>query len=78
METISKKLQDELRQRVSDGAYASLEALLRDALNALDHARSFREALEAELLEALDGDEIEMNEEEWAKLKSEGASIAIR
>jgi Arc/MetJ-type ribon-helix-helix transcriptional regulator len=82
MEIISKDFQLELQRRVSDGTYASVEQLLREALVALDDKIRYQAArgkLEEELRRGLEGEDTEMTPAEWDAIEQEAmAEIQTR
>lgn len=76
METFSKEFELELQRRVSDGAYPSVEELLKDALRALDHAQNqSREWLRKEILRGMDGEFVDLDDAEWDTMEQEAIEI---
>jgi Arc/MetJ-type ribon-helix-helix transcriptional regulator len=72
MAPISKDLEEELTKRLESSGYHSLDALIRDALRALDNAEeSSRALLERALLEGLKGDTVELTSAEWDRIEAE-------
>jgi len=73
MDTLSPEIEQEIERRFSEGRYRTVEDLLRHALNALDNAQDTAlHLLELELLKGLEGDDIEMTDEDWGEIRREG------
>ncbi len=72
MNPINAEVLHELESRASRDGYANVEALLRDALHALDRQNEVDDWVEAKLLEAIDEETTPMTAEDWADIEREG------
>lgn len=69
---VSEALEREIDRRVADGGYHSPEALIADAFRTMDNTRQAAEQwLVKELLEGLEGEDIEVTPETWGRLEQE-------
>jgi Arc/MetJ-type ribon-helix-helix transcriptional regulator len=76
MEPISADIEKELERRLEAGPYGSVDELLRRALKALDDVRAgAREALELELLEGFEGEDVEMTPSDWDGIEREAVKV---
>ncbi len=76
MDTISPEIAQELERRLAASSYNSIDALLRDALRALDDAcANARTILERELLKGLEGDDVELTSEDWDTIEREALDV---
>jgi Arc/MetJ-type ribon-helix-helix transcriptional regulator len=79
MIALPQELENEIRQRVADGQQESPEALIRIALRAMDELHCAAEArLEQELLEGLEGEDIEVTPDTWRRLEAEAMEVIAR
>ena len=76
MDTISPNVEKEIERRLTAGPYTSVDELLRNALRALDDAHdAARDLLEKELLEGLEGEDIEMTAADWDDIENEALKV---
>jgi Arc/MetJ-type ribon-helix-helix transcriptional regulator len=76
MRNLSVETEREIERRLARGKYGSPDELLCDAFRALDDAQGAAQAwLEKELLEGLEGDDVEMNASEWESIARESEHI---
>jgi Arc/MetJ-type ribon-helix-helix transcriptional regulator len=68
MVNLSAELEAEIRRRAAESEYPSLDALIREALEALDRERG----LESLLLEGLEGPETPVTPETIAEIREAG------
>ncbi|MDZ4857701.1 MAG: hypothetical protein SGI88_01865 [Candidatus Hydrogenedentes bacterium] len=67
MQSIQPETEQEIKRRLDAGHYRSLDDLLLHAFKALDAS----EWLERELLAGLEGEDVELNADEWASIEAE-------
>ena len=76
MDTISPSVEKEIERRLTAGPYTSVDELLRSALRALDDAHdAAKDLLEKELLEGLEGEDIEMTAADWDDIENEALKV---
>ncbi|GMV93644.1 MAG: hypothetical protein AMXMBFR82_34220 [Candidatus Hydrogenedentota bacterium] len=76
MDAISPELLKEIEARVADGPFGSADELLRFALRALDRDRGVaQDILEKELLQGLEGDDVEMTSEDWTDIENAALKV---
>lgn len=69
-------MQKEIEERLAAGPYRSVDELLRIALHALDSAQDVaQELFEMELLQGLEGEDVEMTPEDWDDIENEALKV---
>lgn len=75
---LSPDMEAELTRRASD-SNLPVDDLLMKALNALDiqdnHAYVLEPSIEAEVLLGLEGEDVELDADEWARIRMESAQV---
>ena len=75
---LSPDMEEELTRRASD-SNLSVDVLLMKALNALDiqdsHPYVLEASIEAEVLLGLEGEDVELDADEWARIRQECAQV---
>lgn len=76
MDSISPTMQKEIEQQLAAGPYSSVDELLRNALRALDSVQDVaQDLLEKELLQGLEGEDVEMTPEDWDDIENEALKV---
>ncbi len=76
MDSISADVQKEIELRLAQGRFGSVDELLRSALHALDRAQDVtQDLLERELLQGLEGDDVEMTSADWDDIENEALRV---
>lgn len=72
MDFVSPEIAREIERRLAAGPHVSVDALLKDALRALDAAEAVAEnLLEKEILRGLQGEDAEMTAADWDEIERE-------
>lgn len=76
MDAISPEILKEIETRLAEGPFGSADELLRYALRALDRDRNVaQEVLEKELLQGLEGEDVEMTSEDWTDIENAALKV---